>query len=221
MVTGALMSTAHVEQADFDQVIEQLVENDYAIVDNSLPAGLLSSLEQHFSAIEDASFKRAGVGRASDFQNNKTIRNDLIHWLESDQSEVINRYFQCMEALRLQVNRAFFLGLFDYECHYARYAKGSFYKRHLDVFRGQENRRLTTILYLNHNWSVSDGGMLRMYRDNEQEPFAEVIPEYGRMVVFFSELFPHEVCPANRTRHSLTGWFRVNDSDSRSVNPIG
>ncbi|WP_390517884.1 hypothetical protein [Halioxenophilus aromaticivorans] len=28
-------------------------------------------------------------------------------------------------------------------------------------------------------------------------------------MVFFSELFPHEVLAAQKSRYSLTGWFRL------------
>ncbi|MEE3168550.1 MAG: 2OG-Fe(II) oxygenase, partial [Pseudomonadota bacterium] len=38
-----------------------------------------------------------------------------------------------------------------------------------------------------------------------------VVPEMGRMAVFMSEEVPHEVLPANRTRHSLACWFRQDE----------
>jgi len=39
------------------------------------------------------------------------------------------------------------------------------------------------------------------------ETFVDVEPRLGTLVVFLSELFPHEVLPSNRDRLSLTGWF--------------
>ena len=37
-----------------------------------------------------------------------------------------------LEELRLQFNRDLFLGIFDLELHYAWYAPGTFYARHVD-----------------------------------------------------------------------------------------
>lgn len=33
-----------------------------------------------------------------------------------------------MEEIRLEANRHFFLGLFEYEAHFAKYEKGDFYQ---------------------------------------------------------------------------------------------
>ena len=50
-----------------------------------------------------------------------------------------------------------------------------------------------------------------MYRDFDSEPLEAIVPQMGRMVVFFSERFPHEVKPAVRRRYSIAGWFRVRE----------
>jgi SM-20-related protein len=65
-----------------------------------------------------------------------------------------------METVRLGLNQRLFLGLFDYECHYASYAPGAFYKKHFDTFKNQinpaqPNRVLSTVLYLNPGQTVS------------------------------------------------------------------
>src|SRR5690606_40843214 len=52
-------------------------------------------------------------------------------------------------SLRLYVNRHLFLGLYEYECMFAHYPAGAFYKKHLDAFKSGINRRLSTVLYLN------------------------------------------------------------------------
>ena len=216
------MSSTEAETSVYDGIIEALTENDYAIVDGLLPEPLLAALDAHFASLGEARFKPAGVGRADRFQTDSTIRNDVIHWLEQGEVQSVDDYFAWMEGLRRRVNQRFFLGLFDFECHYARFAQGRYYKRHVDAFRGQANRRLTVILYLNRDWTAEDGGLLRMYEEDDAvQPFAEVLPVYGRMVIFFSEMFPHEVMPANRTRRSVTGWFRVNNSSSQWVDPSG
>ena len=124
-----------------------------------------------------------------------------------------------MEQLRLRLNRELFLGLFDYECHYAHYPKGAFYKKHVDAFKGESNRRLSTILYLNPQWQPQDGGELVIYDVDGTTELATVLPVFGSMVIFLSEEFPHEVLTARRSRYSLTGWFRVNATNSVNLDP--
>jgi SM-20-related protein len=211
--------TSPADNQHFDHIIDALAEQGYIILDNLIPDPVLQQLSQHFDSIDQADFKHAGVGRSDSFQTNQQIRSDRIHWLNHNDAST-QPYFQQMELLRQQVNRHLFLGLFDYECHYAHYPAGSFYQRHVDAFKGQGNRRLTTILYLNKDWQNEDGGQLKMYHDDENVAFAEVKPEYGRMVIFLSEQFPHEVCVSNRSRRSITGWFRINNSNSQTVDPM-
>jgi SM-20-related protein len=123
-----------------------------------------------------------------------------------------------MEMLRVGINRRLFLGLFDYECHFARYAPGSFYKKHVDAFRGRSNRVLSTVFYLNPQWGSADGGELLIYSGDGQVE-ASVKPTMGTLVVFLSETVPHEVLPAARLRHSIAGWFRVNASLGANIDP--
>ena len=117
-----------------------------------------------------------------------------------------------MDALRSDLNSRWFLGLFDYECHYARYAPGAFYSKHLDAFAGNKNRVLSTVLYLNAAWEAGQGGELQLYSLNGATVLERVAPLHNRLVVFLSERFPHEVLPASRERHSIAGWFRVRKS---------
>jgi SM-20-related protein len=108
------------------------------------------------------------------------------------------------------------MGLFDYEAHFAHYAPGSYYKRHLDAFKGNTNRVVTTVFYLNPEWDVQAGGEILMYRDEAAaEPFTRVAPEFGTLVVFLSDRFPHEVVSASRDRYSIAGWFRVKSLGAR------
>lgn len=115
------------------------------------------------------------------------------------------------EQLRQYLNRELYLGLFDFECHYAHYPQGAFYKKHYDAFQGSSNRRLSTVLYLNPNWLPEDGGELILYTNDGDTVLETVLPKFGNMVIFLSEEFPHEVLPTNRSRYSLTGWFRINN----------
>lgn len=114
-----------------------------------------------------------------------------------------------MEEIRLAVNRYLYLGLFEYEAHFAKYEQGDFYQKHLDSFRGQENRKLTTVFYLNDTWQEGNGGELVMY-DLQDQHLQTVQPKGGRLVVFLSEQFPHEVLTSHVDRFSIAGWFRIN-----------
>jgi SM-20-related protein len=116
-----------------------------------------------------------------------------------------------MDEFRLAINQRLFLGLFDYESHYAIYPKGAFYKKHLDAFKGKSNRVLSTVFYLNKDWQAHNGGELLIYKPESEEVLETVQPNLGRLVIFLSEQFPHEVLPAQQQRYSIAGWFRVNN----------
>ena len=217
---------------DFDDTnvfnrIARAVETDGYISDLfPLPEPMVGSLFTHLLAQDRSGFKCAGIGRASDHQVNPFVRSDEIIWVDhenglaSDGSPVQD-YLEWMESLRLALNRRLFLGLFDYECHYARYDKGAFYKRHFDAFKTDRNRVISTVLYLNPAWQPGDGGELVLYKPStpaeaEPEVLEVVQPLFGKMVIFLSEDFPHEVLLSNKPRYSLTGWFRLNQLDKIS-----
>ena len=158
----------------------------------------------------------AGVGRADDYQQDRSIRRDKIRWLNA-RSTPQAAYLDIMETVRLAVNRALFMGLFSYESHYAVYEPGAFYARHRDAFKGARNRVLSTVFYLNEDWKtgegdLDDGGALAIFSDDEAlVPIIMVPPEMGTLALFLSEDIPHEVLSARRDRYSIAGWFRVND----------
>lgn len=199
-----------------DTVADALIEKGYVVIDDVVPEKLLSDLLINFDQLQVEEFKLAGIGRQTDFQLQKTIRADKIHWITAN-TEVTTEFLQWMDALRVGVNRRLFLGLFDYESHFAYYPVGAFYKKHLDAFRiksaqQKSNRVLSTVLYLNKNWLAENGGELLIYAEDDSQIIETVLPVFGRLVIFLSEKFPHEVLPANRERKSIAGWFRVNES---------
>ena len=59
---------------------------------------------------------------------------------------------------------------------------------------------------------TEDGGQLRIYTDETDENrYQEITPIGGRLVLFLSARFLHEVMPARRERLGVTGWFRTRD----------
>lgn len=206
-------------EAIFDEIAAALDRHGHIVLTDILPAELLHALHQRALSLAEHGFQRAGIGRQTDLHLDNSYRTDEIHWLERD-DPAERAYLDWMEQLRLGLNRRLFLGLFDYECHFAHYAPGAYYKRHLDAFRGNTNRVLTTVYYLNPHWNERDGGQLLMYRDEDSAaPFLSLPPQAGTLAVFLSDQFPHEVAPARCDRYSIAGWFRVNNSGGALIDP--
>lgn len=162
-------------------------------------------------ACEKGEFRRAGVGRGMNLQVREDIRSDHVMWLQSGASSVEQgSYLAKLELLRLALNQRFFLGLFEFEGHFAIYPEGAFYKAHLDRHAGTSDRIVTTILYLNPNWQPGDGGELKLWTTSGDKAGAFVLiePRMGTLVCFLAGDFWHEVLPTNKTRMSITGWFR-------------
>lgn len=147
----------------------------------------------------------AAVGRGDVMLVREGIRGDSIQWLEAGQSVACDRYLDLLDCLRQTLNRQLFLGLEDFEGHFAQYPVGAFYARHVDRFRDNDRRSVSAVLYLNDHWLPEHGGQLRLHLP---ERTLDIEPQGGCLVVFSSADIPHEVLPATRERLSLTGWFR-------------
>ncbi|EJM79212.1 2OG-Fe(II) oxygenase [Pseudomonas sp. GM55] len=148
----------------------------------------------------------AAVGRGPSSEIREGIRGDHIQWIDPGQAEACDSYLSLMDSLREAINRGLFLGLEDFESHFAMYPPGAFYLQHVDRFRDDDRRMVSAVVYLNDGWLPEHGGQLRMYLDNDR--VYDVEPVGGCLVVFLSGEVPHEVLPATRDRLSLTGWFR-------------
>ena len=156
----------------------------------------------------------AGVGRGANAVVRTDIRSDRIAWLDGS-SSAQQDYLAHMEALRHGLNRALFAGLREYECHFSDYAPGAFYERHIDSFRGDAIRKVSTVFYLNPDWQDGWGGQLRIFDPKAPERvLAEVSPQLGSWVCFLSDVFEHEVLTASHHRHAIAGWFRCKPLDS-------
>ncbi len=171
-----------------------------------LPADLTRALATECRAREAAGvLAPASIGRGDGQQVREGVRGDRIQWLEPGQSAASDAYLALMDELRQLLNRELYLGLEDFECHFACYPPGAFYQKHLDRFRDDDRRAVSVVAYLNADWQPEQGGELRLYLAQGER---DVLPEGGSLVVFLSAEVPHEVLPANRDRLSLTGWFR-------------
>ncbi|MFN4263018.1 MAG: 2OG-Fe(II) oxygenase [Thioalkalivibrionaceae bacterium] len=78
-----------------------------------------------------------------------------------------------IEALRTALNAELWLGLFDFEAHYAWYPPGARYEPHVDRLRHDDRRMISALIYLNDDWHVArDGGALRLHLTAEQASHA-------------------------------------------------
>lgn len=203
-----------------DKIANGLSVKGYVVLDDVFDVNLIDALEQHVRSLEAEQFHAAGIGRHVDFHVTETIRRDHICWLDSGKTPVETAFLTNMALLQQTINQQLFLGLFDYEAHFAKYSAGGFYKKHLDAFHGLSNRVLSTVLYLNSVWKSEDGGELILFDEkNTDQEIEHVLPKKGRFLVFLSECFYHKVNKANKTRYSIAGWFRVNNSLLSSIDP--
>jgi len=184
---------------------DDLVARGWSQQSAFLPAELTITLAAECRQLALAGgMHRATVGRSG--QQAPAVRGDAIHWLGAGQSVACDRYLTLMETLRLSLNRSLYLGLDSYESHFAVYAPGAAYQKHVDRFRDDDRRTVSVVIYLNADWRGDQGGALRLHP--ERGPQRDIAPHGSHLVLFLSADMAHEVLPATRERLSLAGWFR-------------
>lgn len=205
--------------ANYQQMADSIADTGWSVSQHCLPAALTEMLIERAMSLPDHSYTPAGIGRGADLSADESVRRDEIRWI-GHEHPAEQQWLQWMEGLRQHLNQQLFLGLFSYESHFAHYTPGAFYKQHVDAFRGDANRILSTVFYLNRDWSPGEGGELVLYQP--QAPLSEIArvrPEAGTLAVFLSEEFPHEVLTTQRDRYSIAGWFRINGSHQGRIDP--
>jgi len=166
---------------------------------SSLASEAHAMARQHLSR---GALTRAGVRRGADHQLDDEVRGDSIEWLEA--SGDFHAVWRRFEDLRLQLNELAFLGLRRTELQLAHYpANGAGYQRHRDAFPGDDNRRITAIVYLNPRWKPEHGGQLTLFVDPPQT----LEPRLDTFIVLRSELIEHEVRPSHADRFAITAWY--------------
>jgi SM-20-related protein len=152
-------------------------------------------------------FHEARIGGGK-YLRREDIRGDSTCWITSPLLPAEQSLLQDFEQLRLELNRAAYLGLFDLEVHYAWYPPGAGYARHVDQPQGRAQRRVSVLLYLNEGWTPEAGGELRLF---DMAGHRDIEPVAGRLVCFLSAGREHAVLPTRRDRLSISGWFRTRD----------
>jgi SM-20-related protein len=172
-----------------------------AFVNETTTKGVLSELSELRAADE---FKMAGIGKQDQFMVNQNERGDFIRWIDRNTAAPHTTLFlEKLEEIILQLNRNFYLGIRDFECHYTQYPVGTFYKKHVDRHKTGSARIVSFVFYLNEGWTETDGGQLRIFSEDSHY---DVLPAAGRLAMFLSEK-EHEVLPTQRVRNSITGWM--------------
>lgn len=193
------------------QIDDKLHDHGFAIIDNFLAQKDYESLTATAKSMhENGQFRSAKIGHQLDAKQNSTIRKDKLCWLEENsKNSAIEAYTKKMHAISEHLNRSLFLGLNEFEAHFAIYPPGAFYKKHIDQFNSTKTRRISCVYYLNENWQNDFGGELKLYSQDDRL-LATVLPEANRFICFNSDL-PHEVCETKRTRYSIAAWMKTRE----------
>lgn len=186
---------------------ESLSERGYAIDENLFSDSEVTELFSYLNQlINEDDLRQAGIGAGADFTKDKKVRGDKIFWIQENHlPDNLGFWANFTKQLITFLNTQFYVGVRDSEFHFAFYPKGTYYEKHLDQFKGRNNRLISCILYLNKHWQPGDGGELVLYLNDGEQLAIE--PTFGKFVCFRSEIFPHEVLTTQTNRYSLTGWL--------------
>ncbi|MEN9347926.1 MAG: hypothetical protein RLZZ77_1437 [Bacteroidota bacterium] len=189
-----------------EEMLDSFEKKGFCLFHQLLPKEDLAMIRQELEAIKNSEqWKKAGIGKMDELKVDSSQRGDFIHWIDPHSlAPATSRYFEKMDEIIQLLNRSFYLGIRDSECHYTEYPVGTFYKRHVDRHRHQSSRIVSMVFYLNENWTEADGGQLMVYHEDGSEDC--ILPQEGLLAVFLSEK-EHEVLPTHRVRQSITGWM--------------
>jgi SM-20-related protein len=191
--------------------VAPLADRGYFVETAFVAPAVAMALREHALARDrDGAFRPAAVGRGDARVERRDVRGDRNLWLdETAPADVERPLIEALESLRARINRELFLGLWDFEAHYAIYPPGACYAKHRDRFAGEDERApsrvVSFVVYLNERWRAGDGGALRLHVGDSH---VDVLPERGTLACFLAERIEHEVLPATRERLAVTGWFR-------------
>lgn len=202
-----------VENLLYEQIISDIGKQQFSIIENFFSvedvAALRQSIQEKYA---DDTFKKAAIGNRLNETIIKSIRGDIILWMDeakADTTEIL--FFNKINDLVSYLNKTCFLGILHKEFHYAIYPENTYYKRHIDTFQNDDRRKLSFVCYLNEDgWLPENGGELVLYLNENGKEIEKVIyPFPGRVVIFESQIIEHEVRPVNRERLSITGWLKT------------
>lgn len=191
----------------FDILIDSYLANKVGIDKAFMSESLSKGLQQNIRQLQvDKTMTHAGVGNAKLKDSNQKMRGDKISWLDKSNNNAYEQEFlELAEDFIGHLNSTCYTGINSHEFHYAVYEEGSFYKRHIDQFKSDNNRKFSFINYLNDDWQQADGGQLHLY---QEEDVQKIQPDAKTAVFFKSDEMEHEVMLCNRSRMSISGWLK-------------
>lgn len=206
-----------------DSNLDAINSQGFTVIPNFFPNDFVSSLrEDVFQLRSKNAFKVAKIGQGYDNELNSQVRiaetcflgrNKFPYMKSSAREElynIVSHLRQDLSQNRLLhsgVNMAPELDPDLVELLYCYYPQGGYYKRHVDSVEHTQSylRSYSFLLYLNHDWTASDGGCLRLYLEDGK--YQDVAPRSGTLVLFKSDSVPHEVLNTEVERLAVVGWF--------------
>lgn len=190
----------------FVAMAEQVGKSGLSIWKDFLTPLELAEIRADVAVIQGAQgFGRAGTGQGEGNDVRDLVRRDEVHWIDrATDTKAQAILWDKLDSVKQALNRTLFLGLSQFNGHYASYPAGGYYRRHRDCFAQDDSRVVSTVLYLNENWQIADGGQLRVYG---VKSYVDIEPIGGTLVCFLSAESEHEVLLNHANRLSFTGWF--------------
>ena len=191
----------------YDAFIDSFINNKIGLCDSFLTKELSKHLQANLMQLHrDKKMLPAGIGNSSIKDHHQQKRGDKIYWIDKKNNNTHELAFlQEVENFIDYLNKTCYTCINAYEFHYALYDTGSFYQKHKDQFKNNQDRKYSLINYLNDDWEEKDGGALIVYHDKKTET---ILPNIQKAVFFQSSELEHEVAIAHKPRMSITGWLK-------------
>lgn len=208
--------------------LAELKSTGFTVVPNYLPPQAVQALQADVETLTaEGRFAAAGVGEASTNRLADEVRRceqcfvfpAFKHGGGGAQAGR-DELYGVLDGLQSSLEAGTGVALDRLLCEglYARYPNGGYYRRHVDAVAGTASdiRQWSYLLYLNTEWSESDGGCLRIHTDGGGEAappgaspsYVDVEPRAGTLVLFRSTI-PHEVLNTSARRLAVAGWFNT------------
>jgi SM-20-related protein len=189
-----------------EKILNDLETTGLSYTSHLLDGVLLNRLNNFFDQ-HRTDFYPAKIGMTNSRKRIESIRGDFTYWLNPlKPCAPFDEIFHFLSKLSGSLNKKFYFGIKDFECHLAYYPKGAFYNKHLDRFEKDSSRKVSFVFYLNESWDKSNGGEIVIY-DKSGKEVKSLMPQPGAFLCFLSDEFPHEVKSSTKERRSLTGWM--------------
>jgi len=146
----------------FERVVQQILEQDRAVIDGFFPDQILSPLYDRLAALNDEDALRpAAIGAAGLWPPPDEVGTDFgVHDGLAPENEAERAFLIEIQGLSDYLNRTCFTGIRRKEFMYAIYPPGAHYERHVDNFQNKNARKFSVVTYLNRDWEPGRGGKL-------------------------------------------------------------